>query len=158
MKAIGYLLWGIYKLILGCWLEPILNRSFRRAFAEDIRRAMPFLFERYGAKIIRDPSPESNDPYQDYVTLGASNLVFKFSKWRDENFAIDVSPTYAPGDSRKLVDAIRAVNPAEKATGSISDVSWRPWGKILEPNFALLQEAFKEDNYAATKEKVSQVG
>src|SRR5262249_3130302 len=129
LRAIDYLLWAIYKIVLGWWLDPILDRKFRRAFAEDARGAMPFLLDRYGAKTVRDQSPESNDPYQGYVTLGAANLFLRFSKLREENYAIEVSPAYAPCNSRGLFDAVHAVNPTEMPLDRSSEFSWKPWVK-----------------------------
>src|SRR5262249_17698613 len=104
-----------------------------------------------------DPYPQSNDPYQCYLSVGAANLVLKFSKWREENYAIQVSPAYAPWDSHNLFEAVRAVNPNQNLLDRLSDVRWKFWGEMLEPNFHLLQGAFKEENFATTKEKISEM-
>src|SRR5206468_6088103 len=40
-----------------------------------------------------DPRSEANDPHMDYVCIGARNLIFKFGRWRSENYEVRVSPS-----------------------------------------------------------------
>ena len=52
----------------------------------------------------------------DYICIGARNLIFKFGRWRSENYEVRVSPSFAPTDSYEIVDALRVADPAESAT------------------------------------------
>ena len=65
--------------------------------------------------MVSDPRPEANDPHMDYVCVGTRNLIFKFARWRRENYEVRVSPSLAPTDSYELVDALRVADSAANA-------------------------------------------
>ena len=105
-------------------LNPLSDRWIQRAFADEIRRAMPFLFDRYEGRVIPDPRPEANDLNMDYVCVGTHNLIFKFARWRRENYEVRVSPSFAPTDLYELVDALRVADSAANAQPLPEAESW----------------------------------
>lgn len=85
------LLWFVsrafYKTILSWWLNPLLNRRFQKAFADEIKQAAPLLFVQYTGKVIPAPRPEVLEPFLSHVTIAVGHLIFQFSRWRSESYA-----------------------------------------------------------------------
>jgi hypothetical protein len=127
----------------------MLDRWSQRACARDIRAAAPFLFEQYCGKIAPAPRPAAHDPNQRYVCMATSSLIFEFSNWRGENLDVRVSPILAPRDSYDLLETLRASDPGD--TGPRWFLSWQQFARFLEPRFLALENAFKQENFTATK-------
>lgn len=131
----------------------MLDGWSKRSFARDIRAAAPFLFDQYRGKIAEFPRPEAHDPNQSYVCIATSSLIFEFSEWRGENLAVRVSPGFSPRDSCDLLETLRAIDPKE--TGLPYLMSWHQFARLLEPRFPALENAFRRENFAATKVKLA---
>lgn len=157
LLLIGFVLRLVYRLFFSWWLNPALDHWNRKAFADEVRQAMPFLFDQYKARVVPDPRPEANDPHMDYVCIRARNLIFKFGRWRSENYEVRVSPSFAPTDSYEIVDALRVADPAANAQPFPEVASWKLLSRILEPSFHLLETAFHQDNFQDTKFRLAQL-
>jgi hypothetical protein len=144
----------IYRVLFSWWVNPLLDRQFRRSFAEEIRLAMPFLFDLYGGRIVSDPNARANDPHMGYVCIATAGLVFKFRRWRDESYGVQIAPSFAHTQFYDLLEALRLVDPAPDTKLPLLDISWHPWGKLLEPRFLLLEKAFGEQRFGDTKAKL----
>jgi hypothetical protein len=83
----------------------------------------------------------------DYICIGARNLIFKFGRWRSENYEVRVSPSFAPTDSYEIVDALRVADPAANAQPFPEVASWKLLSRFLEPRFHPLETAFHQDNF-----------
>src|SRR6266576_2678011 len=70
-----------------------------------------------------DPRSEANDPHMDYVCIGARNLIFKFGRWRRENYEVRVSPSFARTDSYEIVDALGFTRSKRHFIGTIFKIS-----------------------------------
>jgi len=148
---VGFVLRLLYRLLFSWWLNPLFDRWIQKAFADEIRKAMPFLFDRYEGRVVPDPRPEANDPNMGYVCIGTQNLIFKFARWRRENYEVRVSPSFAPTDSYELVDALRVVDSAANAQSFPEADGWQLFSRLLEPRFRFLEVAFSKDNFQKTK-------
>jgi hypothetical protein len=153
--VLGFVLRLLYRLLFSWWLNPLFDRWVQKAFADEIRQAMPFLFDRYQGRVIPDPRPEANDPQMDYVCVGTQNLIFKFARWRRENYEVRVSPSFAPTDSYELADALRVADSAANAQAFPEVNSWRHFSRLLEPRFRSLEVVFSKDNFQRTKLKLA---
>src|SRR5262249_26580345 len=151
LQGVGLFLHGTFLIFFAWWLYPLMDRAGRRSFAKEIEQVMPFLVYRYGARRIRDPFAKGNDPCQSYVTFRVTDLILKFSKWRDENHRVVISPSYNPRDTQELVETLTALGRLKEPLPPSADVSWRPYGEILEDGIPALQEALEEQNYPQTK-------
>jgi hypothetical protein len=118
---------------------------------------MPFLFYHYGGKVVADSRPRANDPGMDYVCVASGSLVFKFARWRSENYAIQVAPAFAPTDLYDLLDVLRLTDSTVNTNLPQLDTSWRLFGQLLEPRFRLLEEAFSPDHFPDTKVRLAQM-
>ena len=117
---------------------------------------MPFLFDGYGARVTSAPRPEPIDTSTDIVFIATRNLIFEFSCWRRENYAVRGSPNFAPTDSYELVDALRVADPTAKVQSFPTVESWHRISRLLEPRFSLLEAAFHRDNFQDTKVRLAQ--
>ena len=91
------------------------------------------------------------------VCIATKNLVFEFSRWHNENYAVRVSPTFAPKDSYDLIDALHVVEPAGPMILPQSLDSWRFFARLLEARLPPLETAFNQENFADTKQKFAQL-
>jgi len=91
-----------------------------------------------------------------YVCLSARNPIFEFSKWRDENYWIRVSPSFAPRDSYDLLEVLGAVS-TEPASIPSYIMSWSQFAKLVEPKLMAIENAFSEENFAATKARLAKL-
>ena len=155
--VVGFVLRLVYRLLFSWWLNPRFDRWIERGFAEEIRQAMPFLFDRYGGKVVADPRPEANDPHMDYVCIGTQNLIFEFARWRSENYEVRVSPSFAPTDSYELTNALYVADAESTSKAYPEAESWQHFSRLLEPRFTLLELAFSKDNFQETKLKLAKL-
>ena len=149
--AIGFVLRIIYRVLFSWWVNPLFDNWVRDNFARDIREAIPSLFEVHGGRVVSDPKPYVNDENMDYLSVGCPSLVFKFRRWRCENYGVEVAPTFAPTDSYEVFDALLFVDPQVNADQAMLDVDWRLWGNLIEPRFGLLEQAFDSEHFSETK-------
>lgn len=157
LVGIGFVLKVLYRVFFSWWLNPALDYWAKKSFVTEINHAFPFLFEQYHATIAPPPRPGAQSPDMAYAWIAATNLLFEFTRWHDENYAISVSPTFAPRHSYDLIDALRVAAPEGLAVLSPSGNSWAFFARLLEPRFQLLQVAFNQDNFAGTKQKIAQL-
>jgi hypothetical protein len=129
------------------------DRWSQRSFARDIRAAAPFLFDQYCGKIAEFPRREAHDPNQSYGCMATSSLIFEFSGWRGENSGVRVSPGFSPRDAYDVLQTLRAIDPEETSLPRI--MSWQQLGRFLEPRFLALKNAFRQENFSATKVKLA---
>lgn len=157
LLLLGFLFRIIWKVVFSWWVNPLLDRWMQKNFANEVKEAMPFLFDQFAGRVIPDPRPEANDPGRSYLTIATSNLVLKFSRWRSEDYEIRISPLFAPTDSHDFIDSLEAAGFTQDSPLTPAAESWYHFGKVLEPRFHVLEQAFKEKNFQATKEELSQV-
>ena len=152
---IGFIFRMINPVLFSWWVNPLFDHWIRSGFADDIRNSIPTLFDLHGGKVIPDPKPETNASGMDYVCISIPTLVFKFRRWRSENYGVEVAPTFAPKESFELPDVLNALDATVAPDRNLMDTSWRYWGKLLEPRVQLLQHAFSLEHFQNTKEKLS---
>jgi hypothetical protein len=151
LLPIGFVLRLAYQLFFSWWVNPIFDHWIRSGFADDIKQAIPSLFAQHGGKVVPDPKPSANDRGMDYLCVASTFLVFKFSRWHRENYAVQVSPRFSPTDFYDLLDAVRFADPTANTNIPLLDGSWRIWGQLLEPRFHLLEQAFRAEEFSNTK-------
>ena len=157
LLVVGFVLRLFYRLSFSWWLNPLFDRSIQNAFADEIRQAMPFLFDRYKGRVVSDPRPEANEPYMDYACVGTQDLIFKFARWRGEKYEVRVSPSFAPTDSYELADALCVADSAANAQAFREADRWQLFSQLLEPRFSSLELAFSKDNIQNTKLKLAKL-
>ena len=155
LLLIGFVLRLIYQVLCSWWLNPAFDGWIRNRFALEIKEAIPTLFDLHGGRVISDPKPQTNDSNMDYLCLASGSLIFKFCRWRRENYEVQVAATFAPTEFFNLLDAVHLVDPAANTKLAMLDGSWRIWGQLLEPRFHLLEQAFNADHFLETKARLA---
>lgn len=155
LVGFGLALKVLYRVFFSWWLNPALDVWTQKSFANEIHEAFPFLFEQYHATVVRPPRPAQSSGIG-CIFIAATNLIFEFTRWRDENCAINVSPTFAPKNSYDLIDALRVVDPEGLEILSPSRNGWTGFRRLLEPRFELLRLAFNQENFGNTEQSIAQ--
>ena len=130
LLLLGFLFRIIWKVVFSWWVNPLLDRWMQKFFANEVKEAMPFLFDQFAGRVIPDPRPEANDPGRSYLTIATSNLVLKFSRWRSEDYEIRISPLFAPTDSYDFIDSLEAAGFTQDSSLSPAAESWYHFGKF----------------------------
>lgn len=154
---IFFLLKVLWIVAFSWWVNPLLDRQMRNSFTSEIRQVMPFLFDRFGGRVIPDPSAAGNDYGLSYVSIASQDLIFKFSKWRSEDYRVRVSSVYSPTDFYDLVDALRAIDLAQNQQFSPYPESLLQYSRLLEPRYELLVESFREENFDKTRATLAEM-
>jgi hypothetical protein len=149
--VVGFVFRAVYRVFFAWWLNPMLKRAEEQSFAEDIKRAAPFLFDQYRGRIVPCPRPDAHDPRSNYICIATRNLVFEFCRWHGEIQNIRVSPLFSPNDSFDLLDTLLAADPGAQ---SVRVVSWHQFTRLLEPRIDLLEAALNRENFEATRNKL----
>lgn len=78
-----YFVFGIYYVLLGWWLEPILDWRRQRNLEHDVRTMAAFLFSRYGGRMVptRDRQRGMDSAF---VTVEVGDYDFQFAVGRGE--------------------------------------------------------------------------
>jgi hypothetical protein len=106
LLLIGFVLRLIYQVLFSWWLNPTFDNWIRNGFLRDIKEGIPTLFDLHGAKVISDPKPETNDSNMDYLCVASRSLIFKFCRWRRENYEVQLAATHASTEFFDLLDAL----------------------------------------------------
>lgn len=155
LLPVGFVLRLIYQVLFSWWLNPVFDRWIRNGFAQDIKQAIPYLFDLHGGRVVPDPKPNTNDENMDYLCVASTFLIFKFRRWHRENYGVQIAPTFSPTEFYDVLDALRLADPAANTKLPMLDVSWRFWGQLLEPRFHLLEEVFDAEHFPDTKARLA---
>jgi hypothetical protein len=145
----------VNPVLFSWWATPLFERWDQNGFAEDIRQAIPSLFDVYGGRVVRDPNPRMNSSSMGYVCIGCPTLIFKFHRWRRESYGIEVAPAFAPGELFELADVLDVLDPTTNTELALTNESWYHWGRLLESRFPLLEQAFRAECFQETKERLA---
>ena len=144
-----------FGVFLAWWSNPLLDRWTRKDFSEDIKLGIPSLFELHGARVISDPKPQANESEMDYLCFASATLIFKFHRWHNENYGVQIAPTFAPTEFCDLLSAQRMLDGTTNIKEPMLETSWHFWGLLLEPRFHLLEEAFDKEHFPETKSRLA---
>ena len=122
---------------------------------QEIKDAIPTLFDLHGGRVISDPKPDTNDSNMDYLCVASRSLIFKFCRWHRENYAVQVAATFASTEFYDVLDAVHLVDPTANTKLAMLDGSWRVWGQLLDPRFHLLEQAFNAEHFPDTKARLA---
>lgn len=142
-RAIGAIVSPVYKLAFG----PLGERSHRKGekrLQDEIRKNLPWLFERYEAKVI--PNTQNYPRAFDYavVTVALGNILIRFVRGRGELRA-DIAPAHAPTNWDEVGEAIACAGDSERPRPQY--YSFDDLGQLLEQNLDRLNLAFAQDRY-----------
>lgn len=133
---------SFYNVLFGWWLDGLLFRRRQNRFEEEIQARYDWLFEKYGARIVRQK------PYRqvfDYVqaNVRVDNLTIAFVRGRGE-FNVSVAPAHAPDDWYDFGEAIDLASDSIGRRTFYRTVTFRP---LFETNIDRLRHFFSPEQY-----------
>jgi hypothetical protein len=143
---------GIYVVLFRWWLEPLLTRQAERSLMRDVKRDLAFLFARFGAQFVPN---ERKYKWGKVVTLAAGNVKIRASLDRGE-YGVALSPNTEPSEWTGIRDLLTAIVP-DYVRPPYDPLSLYEWGKLLEPYFLRIEEAYQPENYAVTSRNLEKV-
>jgi hypothetical protein len=152
-------------VLLGRFLQKIHRVLFVRRqlqwsiqadaqLARAIRRDVPFLFEEYAGKIVSDSSAQHPRPYQSAI-VATDELLFRFVQGHGD-LSLYVTSCRAPTDWNDIYLVLVALD-EENRPPSRWILSWSDVTRLLRPHIDRLREAFSEQEYPATRERLSRL-
>jgi len=142
----------VYKGLLGWWLDPLSASRFEKKLGCRVRDDLAFLFEKHGARFVPN---ERKYKYGKVVTLETDKLRFE-AAWDRGDYFLRVAPLHAPLDWEEIGPALMAVNANAPITTKADFPPAPSWSdldglaKVLEPQFAHLEEALSPAHYGET--------
>lgn len=152
LRVAGFIVGNVYSLLFG-WYDKRLAKRAQQEFVQDVRDQLSFLFSDYDAQIVSELEIKRlSDIDWPSVTLSANGMLFKFLLWRGE-LSASVAPKQNPNDWDNLLLALSLLDESVKrdAGGDLFHLA-----QLLKPRMGLLSQAFAENEYAATKQRLSE--
>ncbi len=131
-----------YDLLFG-WLDRRLARKNEAKLAEEIRNALPFLFNVHGGHIVPNqgvPFPPGFD--YAFVTVAVDEIILRFCRGRGELY-VHIASKLTPNELHELSLLLNLIEKKEnlERTGVLD---LRDASRLMEPHMDKLKEAFVE--------------
>ena len=137
LLAVGFVAKQIYRVLVGWWLHPLLDKKWNRELVKAIQANLPSLLTPQSSmRVVRADWPTVEVTYE--------NLLFTIVEWRDE-IIVRVAPHQAPTESYeigRLVAAIEHRHYSERdVVNDLCDVE-----RLLAPRLPALNAHFQSRN------------
>lgn len=124
---------------------------------EDIQNFNPFLFKECGAEIVPNEGVRFPPGFDyAYVTVVAGNVRLQFLRGRGE-LRVEVAPRQNPRDLNEISTVLREIGSLQGYVNRPAYLELRDFAYLLQTHWSVLQEAFSEEHYEKTKERISRV-
>jgi len=143
--VIGFILKVAYKILLGWWLDPRLQRKANRALLDDIEAN---LYTLVSEGEITVPSETAVLPF-DYASISIiyKNISFCFTRGRGD-ITVSVSPRHVPAESHDLASVVAGIDRRNLSERDfVHDLAGA--ARLLRPRLEALNDAFSEGKYPA---------
>lgn len=135
-----------YKLIVGWWLNPILDRRYEEKFREQVRTDLAFLFHDFDGRFVPN---ERADKYAMLVTVEASELRVVVSQHHGD-YGISVARRDSPEIKESLESVLEAIYERDGTRRKPRYISLAEFGELFREKFGEVQMALSKENYADT--------
>lgn len=142
---------GIYSTAFRWWLEPLLTRWAEHDSKKAVKGDLGFLFAKFAAHFVPN---ERKYRWGKVVTLAAGDIKIRVSLDRSE-YCVALSPNTEPSEWVGVRDLLAVVIP-EYVLPPYDPLSLPEWGKLLEPHFPRIEEAFGAERYPVTRHDLAQ--
>lgn len=139
----------VYVALLGWWLDPQLQRKENRALLDDIRTNLSFLINSSQIDLSKQVK---NVRSCAEIEIPWENVLIIVARWHGET-NVRVAPRHAPNDRYEIGPLIAAL---ERRHFSEHDVinDLTSAAHLLQPRLQALNEAFSEQEYKQTRERL----
>lgn len=126
-----------------------------KEFEDAVRRQVAFLFDRFGAVVV------SNDYFprafgNAILVLETKGLRLRVVRDRDE-VRLDIAPLHHPTEWVDSAFALASLENEFSTSGLRLDRTLSSIAEHLEPKLQLLQEAFSQERYQSTRQRVMEI-
>jgi hypothetical protein len=135
-----------YKLIVGWWLNPILDRRYEHRFREQVRTDLAFLFHDFDGQFVPNERP---DKYATLVTVEASELRVVVSQHHGD-YGISVARRDSPEIKESLESVLEAIYEQGGTRRKPQYASLAELGELFREKFTEVQMSLSKENYAGT--------
>lgn len=146
-----------YKLLLGWWLNPILDKHFEKKLREQVRIAFAFLFQDFGGRFVANDRADRNAAV---VTVEAADLRVVVSQHHGD-YGITVAKRESPDSAESLDSVLEAIYKKEGCLRKPSYIKLIELGQLFRQKFDQVQIALSTEYYpdtVATINKTHQLG
>jgi hypothetical protein len=156
LLALRFVLGKLYSLLFGK-LEIRIARRNEERLRHDLHEALSFCFADYGAQIIPNEGVRFPPP-MDYATLTVlvRNMLLRFTRG-DSSLGVQVSRESMPHDWHELIQVLGLIGATGEADPAPHFYRLDDIAQVLRPNMELLIEAYSDDRFAETREKLSEI-
>jgi hypothetical protein len=154
VRALGFILWGLYWILFGWWLDKRLVKKGNEKFAAQICHVLPFLFSDYGAVII--PNDQETTAANDFAqaTVSVGGLILRFCRGLGE-ISIDVSSVRHAKELHDFSSVLNLIDDTVRRQSSYASLlEVQP---LLRSHMKELIVAFSTESYAEINRRLSDV-
>jgi hypothetical protein len=152
-RAIKIVVYSIYVVLLGWWFEPLEQWRGHRYLRRQCLKYFSFLFDEYGGKVVPN---RLKDTWGKILTIEARNLLLIFAHDRGE-FEISLAPAHCQAKPISITTALGAIERDADRRGRLEWRNMEELGALLRSKIAILQNAYSETNYPATKQLIERL-
>lgn len=143
--AIGPFVLG-YKVFLGWWLNPLMNKHYEGKLREQVRTDFAFLFQEFGGRFVPNQQIDKNATV---VTLQVADLRVVVSQHHGD-YGITVSKLESPENTEDLDSVLEAIYKKEGSLRRLSYINLTELGELFRRNFEQIRVALSREHYPET--------
>lgn len=135
-----------YKLFLGWWLTPVLNRHLEKKLREQVRTDLAFLFQNFDGRFVANDRTYKNETV---VTVDAADLRIRVGRHHGD-FGISVAKRNSPESRESLASILEVIYEKEGSLRKPLFVNLAELGELFREKFNQIQTAVAGENYSDT--------
>lgn len=150
--TIGFVIKGLYRLLIGWWYEPRVRTLQQNHLLQEVQEQFGFLFTTHTARIV------SNDDIGQLaaldcpvVTVSAEGLLLRFIEHRGTR-RVHVASERLPTEWHDLSSVLNAIEPDKVRRHSI--VFFQDAARLLGGDWDLVRAAFSPERYPELREQL----
>jgi hypothetical protein len=140
-----------YKLLVGWWLNPILDERYEKKFREQIRTDLAFLFDDFDGHFVVNDLTHKNVAL---VMMEAANLRIMISQHHGD-YGISVARRDSANSAESLYSILTAIYEREGSLRTATYVNLEDLGRLFREKFNEVQTALSDERYSDTVAAIS---
>jgi hypothetical protein len=139
LKVVGAIFSPIYRFLFEGF-DNQTHKKLHERLCQGIRQNLPWLFDRYGAKVIPNTRPYPRAFDYAVVTVSAERMLFAFIQGRGE-LRVEIAPEYTPNGWQEIGEVISTIDGLK---GPPRYYNLAGFGRVLERNVDHCRNAFSK--------------
>jgi len=135
-----------YKLFLGWWLNPVLNKRLENKLREQVRTDLAFLFQDFDARFVANDRTYENEIV---VSVDTADLRIRVGQHHGD-YGISVAKRESPENRESLTSILEVIYEKEGLLRKPLFVDLAELGKLFREKFNQIQTAVSREHYSDT--------